>query len=138
MSPTDSKTHSPRRTWSKQRGASLMETMVALGLFALTAATMSRFLTENIRRGSSNNLYTVAYSLAAQALEDARALNYADMAACTTSHAEGGVTFNVATTVEDDTPQTSLKTITATVDWTEPGGARIISVPVVYTEVRPF
>ena len=64
----------PRRStrWSGTRGASLIETLVALGLFAVTAATMSRFLVNQIRSSSTNHLQTVAYALAAESLEAAQ------------------------------------------------------------------
>ena len=44
----------------------------------------------------------------------------------------------IATSVENDTPESGLKTITANVSWTEPNGPQHIEVPVVYTEVRRF
>ena len=43
-----------------QRGISLLETMVALGLFVVSAATTSDFLVQQIRQSSQNHLYTVA------------------------------------------------------------------------------
>ena len=135
MTPTVTHRHARRSAWSTERGASLIETVVALGLFALTAAMMSNFLAEHVRHSSSNNLHSVAYSLAAEALEGARALDLADVTSQTASHDEGGVSFTVATSVEDDTPQPNLKTITATVTWTEQDGEHHVSVPVVYTAI---
>ena len=135
MIPALTHRRSSRSPWSNQRGASLIETCVALGLFAITAAGMSQFLVGQVRRSSSNNLHTVAYSLAAEALEGARASNYGDLVDQATNHQEGGVEFTVATTVEADTPQANLKTVTATVSWTEQDGQHQVVVPVVYTEI---
>ena len=132
--------HCTRRQsrWSSSRGASLLETLVALGLLAVTAATMSRFLVQQVRASSTNHLQTVAYALAAEALESARAERMEELASETSHHDEGSVRFDISTEVEDDTPADGLKTITARVSWHSPGGAHSIEVPVIYTEVRRF
>jgi prepilin-type N-terminal cleavage/methylation domain-containing protein len=126
------------RIWSSQRGISLIETMVALGVFAISAAGINSFLTQHVRRSAGNHLQTVAYGLAEDTLEAARTLDWEDIATKQTTHAEGGVTFTIALAVQNDTPAENLKTLTATVSWTDPLGAQSIQVPVVYTQVTRF
>ena len=127
-----------RRRWSNQRGASMIETVVALGLFGIVAASMSGFLTHQVRRSSANHLSTIAYDLAESALETARAGNIGDLTSSSKTVSEGNMTFTVATQVQDDTPSVGLKTVNARVTWKDQLGTQQIDVPAVYTEVRRF
>lgn len=119
-----------------ERGATLIETVVAVGLFALTAATMSDFLLHQIRAGSSNYSYSKAYAIAAEEFEDIRALSYESIASRASTVEEGAVTYTVETTVAEDTPAPNMKQITVEVSWVEPGGARNVKVRSIYTSVR--
>jgi Tfp pilus assembly protein PilV len=121
-----------------QRGISLIETLVALGLFALTAATMGNFLVAQIRAASSNHLYTKAYALAEEELESTRALRFSDMVSDSRTVDVGAVTYTVDTNVQDDTPAHGLKKIQVDVSWAEPEGPKNVSVYTIYTEVRRF
>ena len=127
-----------RRTLRNQRGMSLVETVVALGLFALTAAAMGDFLVSQAQQSSSSYLDTVAYDLAVYSLESMRGLHYADMAADSRTVDEGGVTFTVSTDVQPDTPSSGLKTVNAQVSWNEPSGPKSVSVATIYTEIAPL
>jgi len=126
------------RRWRGQRGMTLLETMIALSLFALTAATMSQFLVAQIRHASNNNLQTRAYSLAEEALEDMRAQRFNDMASSSKLVTDGAMNYTVATTVNNDTPSDGLKSINVNVSWKDPGGSRNVLVSTIYTEVRRF
>ena len=119
-----------------QRGISLIETLVALALFALTSASLADFLVHQIRQASSNHLDTLAYSLAADAMELARAGRFADIVGESRTATAEGMTFTVTMAVDDNTPESGLKTITSNVSWDEPGGSRTISVSTIYTEVE--
>ncbi len=130
------KSTEPRRRG--ERGFSLIETLVALSLFAMTAATMGQFLVVQIRHAANNHLQTKAYSLAAEQLEATRALRFNDMLASTKTVAFNGVQYTVATDVDDDTPSNGLKTIEVDVSWNDPTGPKNVSVSTVYTEVRRF
>ena len=124
------------RGWRSQQGATLLETMVALGLFALTAATMGDFLTQQIRTGGANANYSTAYALAAEEFEDIRALPFDEIISRTSSMSQGAMTFDVDTAVADDTPSPNMKQITVNVNWNEPGGPQNVTVHSIYTEVR--
>jgi type II secretory pathway pseudopilin PulG len=128
----------PACTLRNQRGMSMIEAMVALGLLVTTAAMMGDFLVGQTRQASSNYLDTVAYGLAADTLESARAVSYENIVEGTTTAAVGGVTFTTTTQVQNDTPVEGVKTITAQVSWNEPSGPRSISVPTIYTRISPF
>jgi hypothetical protein len=124
------------RSWRGQRGATLLETVVAVGLFALTAATMGDFLRQQIRTGGANANYSTAYALAAEEFEDIRALPYDEITSRTASLTQGALTFDVDTAVADDTPSPNMKQITVNVNWNEPGGPQHVTVHSIYTEVR--
>ena len=119
-----------------QRGLSLIEVFVALGLFAISAATIGKYLVSHIRLGASNYLYTQAYVLAEQELESTRALRFTDMVPSSKLVSVGGSKFTVATQILNDTPANGLKQITVNVNWNEPLGARNVAVRTIYTEVQ--
>jgi len=127
-----------RRRVLGQRGISLMETMVALGLFVISAATTSDFLVRQIRQTSQNNLYTVAYAVAEEHLEAVRAARYLDMLPSSDQVHKGDMVFDVSTSVETNVPAPNLKQITVQVAWNEPGGRRDVEVQTIYTAVRRF
>jgi hypothetical protein len=99
---------------------------------------MGKFLVTQIRFASNNHLQTKAYSLAAEQLEATRALRFNDMLASTKTVAFNGVTYTVATDIDDDTPSNGLKTIEVDVSWSDPTGPKNVSVSTIYTEVRRF
>ena len=115
----------------------LLETLVALGLFAISAATMGNFLVSQIRRSSSNYLYSQAYVLAEQQLETLRALpQYTDIVPASATTNIGGTQFTVATGVLNNTPADGLKQITINVSWNDHMGAQNVAVQTVYTQVQ--
>lgn len=121
-----------------QRGVTLLETLVALGLFAMSAATIGTFMVSQIRHASSNDLYTKAYALAEEELEATRALRFNDMTDVTRTVTVGGMSYTIAKQVDDDTPSNGLKQIQVNVSWSGAGGPRNVSVHTIYTEVRRF
>ena len=133
MKSTDSR----RRRWNA-RGISLIETLVALGLFAMTAATMGKFLVAQIREASSSHLQTKALALAAEELEATRAEKYANMVSGSRTETVGGVLYTIQTTVQSNTPADGLKAIAVNVSWTDPQGPKDVTVNTIYTEVRRF
>lgn len=127
-----------RRRRLDQRGISLIETLVALGLFAMTAATMGQFLVAQTRHASNNHLQTKAMALAAEQLEYTRAQRFNDMVSGSKTKTEGGVIYTIATTVDDDTPANGLKSIEVEVTWNDQTGPKNVAVHTIYTEVRRF
>jgi prepilin-type N-terminal cleavage/methylation domain-containing protein len=134
MSTTDR--HTRRHRIASQRGVTLIETLVALGLLAISAATMGNYLVKQIRFSSSNFLYTQAYAMAEEQLESTRALRYNDMVAGSKTKAVGGTTFTVATQMQDDNPANGMKLITVNVTWSDGQGSKNVAVQTIYTEVQ--
>jgi Tfp pilus assembly protein PilV len=126
------------RCLAGQRGISLMETLVALGLFAVTAATMGNYLVSQIRMSSYNYLYTEAYALAEQQLENTRALHFNDMVPTSSTSTVGGMQYTVATAILNDTPADGLKSITVNVSWKDQRGPQNVAVQTIYTEVQRY
>jgi Tfp pilus assembly protein PilV len=127
---------SPRARLRCRRGLSLIEVFVALGLFAISAATIGRFLVSHIRLGASNYLYTQAYVIAEQELESTRALRFSDMAPSSKLVSIDGKQFTVDTQMLNDTPANGLKQITVNVDWNDPLGPKHVAVRTIYTQVQ--
>lgn len=127
-----------RRRRLNGRGISLIETLVALGLFAMTAATMGSFLVAQIRQASNSHLQTKALAMAAEQLETTRAQRFSDMVSGTATKTVGGVLYTIETTVVNDSPGNGLKSIAVNVSWDDPQGSKNVTVNTIYTEVRRF
>lgn len=136
MSTTDRCRRRSRR--AAQAGISLIETLVALGLFAVTASTMGNYLVQQIRMSTSNYLHTQAYAMAEEDLEATRAQRYNDMVPGTRTENIGGTTFTVDRQIVADSPADGLKTITVTVSWRDPQGPKNVVVQTIYTEVQRY
>lgn len=132
---TDRRPRLIRSRLSGQRGVTVIETVVALTLFALSAATMSDFIVAQIRASNTNTNYTIAYELAVKELEDVRALLFDQIDSRSDAQQVGGMTFSLVTEVQAGVPAPNMKHIDVTVTWNEPGGARNVSLETVYTAV---
>lgn len=127
-----------RRSLGSQRGLSLVETLVALGLFALTAGTMGSYLVQQIRMCSTNYLYTQAYALAETELESIRAQRFVEMAPESKTARVGDATFTLATQILDDTPSNGLKRVTVNVNWNDTQGPRNVAVQAIYADLQHY
>ena len=130
-------TSTKRRRFTRDtRGVTLIETLVALGLFSVVAATTSGFLAHQVKTAGLNKRQTLAYVVAAEELERMRALEYQDMVDATSEQVLENLTFTVVTTVENDTPVSGIKKVSVDVNWPEVGGAENVFVYALYTQVR--
>ncbi len=120
----------------RERGTTLLEAVVAAGLFGLAMAAMSPLMVTHIRMEGSNLTRTTAIGLAERELEDLRGLNYDSIASRSSTQTIGGMRYTVATTVRDDTPTDGVKTITTAVSWTDQTGAQSYALNAVYTAVK--
>jgi hypothetical protein len=124
---------------SRLRGAAgitLIDTLVALSLLLLSTGTIGSFLVSQIRSSSTNALYTHAYSIAAQELEDLRGTTYDKIDSRSSVVQEGTISYAIETTVLPDTPEPNMKDISVDVRWNEPGGAQHVQVQTIYTDVQ--
>lgn len=120
---------------TNQRGVTLIETIAALSLFALSAATMGDFMTHQIRAASSNTNYTVAHEVGVEELENIRSLLFDQIDGGTHQVQKGGMLYDIATTVEDNTPGPNMKSISVDIGWSEPDGQRHVVLETIYTAV---
>ncbi len=126
-----------RRLRQTQRGATLIESLVALGVFGVVAAAIGTLLTQHIGRERTNGTTTNAVTVAEAELESIRSLDYPDIATriFDPTPEAGSPKYHVQTTVVADSPAPSLKTIMTQVSWTEPAGSRSVSLYAIYTAV---
>jgi len=135
MKNIESTGHRIRACARNQRGVSLMETMVALSLFAISAASIGQFITRQTRTASTNNLTSIAQTLAEKELENLRALDYDDIAAESYSSTKGNIVFTIATTVQNGAPAPNMKQIAVDVSWHDPLGTQHVTVYTIYTAI---
>jgi hypothetical protein len=81
-------------------------------------------------------MFSVAYQLAAQELEELRGLEYDTIDSRTSQLQEGAVQYTVETTVVPDAPEPNMKEISVDIRWDEPDGAQHVQVHTIYTQVR--
>ena len=129
-----------RRALASQRGVSLVETLVALGLFALTAGTMGSYLVQQIRHRreqlsvhaglragrdkSSSRLRALRFSRDGAGLED--------RAASATPPSRSPPRFSTTRR------PTGMKQITVNVGWNDPQGPSNVAVQAIYTDVQHY
>lgn len=120
----------------RQAGASMIEVLAAISLFALVAAAVATLTGQSIRRTIENKHGTQAALIAQDQLEQMRGLDYDDIAASNGTVVHDGQQYDVTTNVQDGVPDDGMKTITVTVDWTGPEGAKSYEIETIYTAVR--
>lgn len=125
-----------RRQLHPEGGTTLIESMVAVGLFLVAAAAISSLLVGHIRYQGMNTIRTTAITLAARELENLRGLDYKDIASHTTTQSIDGRTYTIVTTVQDNTPAANMKTIEASIGWTESSGAQTYAISAIYTAIK--
>ena len=109
---------------TSERGVTLIESVVALGLFTVAAAAIGSLLVGHVRLKGSNLAATTAIVVAERELEDLRALDYADIATRRSTKTVGALTYTVTTTITNDAPAPNMKTIQTQVSWSSPAGRR--------------
>lgn len=117
-------------------GVGLLDSVVALALFLLVTATIGKFVVRQIRAGSTNGMYSVAYALAAQEIEELRGLDYDAIDSRTSALQEGAIEYTIETTVIADSPEPNMKEISVDIAWREPDGAQHVQVQTIYTGIR--
>lgn len=120
----------------RQRGVSLMEVLAAMVLFALVASAVGSLTTQSMVHSVRNRHSTNASLIAQEELERLRGLDYVDLTSATTSMSMGGQSYSVVSNVAANTPAANMSTITVTVSWTGPEGARSYVVQTIYTSVN--
>ena len=119
-----------------ERGSTLLESLVALALFGVSSAAIGTLLTEHIRAQTSNVTQTTAVALAERELEDLRAMDYADIAARSSTKTVASMAYTLTTRVDANVPAVNMKSITTAVSWSEPNGSRTVTLNAIYTAVK--
>ena len=117
-------------------GTTLVEALLAIGLFGVATAAIVTLLVGQIRQQGSNVSRTSAIALAERELEDLRTVDYASISSRAFTKTIGGMNYTVGTTVVPDMPAASMKTISTLVTWTEPSGPQSYTLTAIYTSVK--
>jgi type II secretory pathway pseudopilin PulG len=119
----------------KTRGSSLLEVLAAVSLFSLVASGVGVLAVGSIRQTVVNRHGTAAAMLAQERLEELRGLDYPSVLPYSTTRTVNGLTYTVSHSVLDNNPASGMKTITATVTWNGPGGAKSYAVRTIFTSI---
>ena len=123
-------------TRRRQRGYSLLEILVAMTLFALTASGLAAITVQGLRRTAGNRGSTGAVIAAQHELEDLRSLEYVDVASRSYGMTIAGTPYGVGTAVSNDTPAAGMKQVSVTINWSEPLGPQSYVLRTILTQVH--
>jgi len=127
--------HRPRRRRA-EAGASLIEVLCAITLFALIAAGTAALTAQSMRHTVANRHASAAALLAQWKLEELRGRDYGDIVTHTESSSMSGQAYTVTTTVSDDDPAANMKRLVISVGWTGPEGTREHEIETIFTSLR--
>jgi len=119
----------------KQTGFTLVEVIVAMVIFLVSASAVASLMYHSTVVVSQNNFTSQAISCAQASLEHLRMLDYDDVNDDSGECAGDGVNFDVVWEVTEDEPEDGTKTIVLTVSWTEKGESKSYELETIYTAV---
>jgi prepilin-type N-terminal cleavage/methylation domain-containing protein len=125
-----------RKSRRSQRGISLLEILVAITLFAITASGLAAFLVQSLRRTAGNRASTGAVIAAQHEVEDLRSLDYPAIVSRSYATTITGTSYGVGTVVQNDTPASGMKQVTVTVNYTEPLGPESYVLRTILTQIH--
>jgi Tfp pilus assembly protein PilV len=102
---------------NSRRGASLLELMIATLIMGFVAVGLVEFFAKGRIWFDQEEHKRVATLLAQEATERTVSKPYAQIAAWTETRKVSSVSYAMAVTVQNDTPETSIKTVRSTVTW---------------------
>ena len=105
----------------KQNGFTLIEVLVAMGIFAVAILGVAISATSVIRANQSSYSTTIAINLAQDKLEELKALPASLASGGPITDTINGETFSRSWNVTSDSPITGMKRIDVTVTWTDYG-----------------
>ncbi len=119
-----------------QRGASLIDAVIAVGVFALGMATLGEFLTRQTGRAQSDDLYAIACGIAEEQIETVRTKRFGDVVSASDQITKGNTTYTVDTRFVEETPGRSMKHLAVNVSWDESGRRRNVTLRVFEFDAR--
>jgi prepilin-type N-terminal cleavage/methylation domain-containing protein len=106
-------------TWRNQKGASLVEIMVALVIFGIGVVAAIRMLPQSSASTTHSRNRTIAVNMAQEKIEELMSDGYKDADLNAGNHDDPGNPlnnhYNRSWSVTDDTPVTGMKAISVTV-----------------------
>jgi prepilin-type N-terminal cleavage/methylation domain-containing protein len=120
----------------RSSGFSLVEVLVAMSVFMISAAAVSSLMMHSTSFVSQNNYRSQALTCAQAALEDVRTQAYEDIVPTSgLSCTKGAMNFGVQWTVATDSPENGMKTIVVTVTWLEKGQSKSYALKTIYSKI---
>ncbi len=104
----------------REKGFTLIEVMVAMGIFAIGILAVASMEITASHSNRSARLRTEGVTLASERLENLISQGYASIL----DGSDNGGEIDLLWTVQDDTPIVNTKTITVTASWDDRGGTR--------------
>ena len=121
--------------WSES-GASLVETLVGMVVFAIAAAATTSLMFNSTTHVADNNQSSVSIVLAQSTLEDLRMLAYQDIESGSNVFVnDAGTLFTIHWNVFDDDPGPGMKAIVVTVTWDSQGETHIYETESIFSQV---
>ncbi len=127
----------------KVKGFTIMEALIAFGVFALGALAVAAFLSRSVEMNADSEARTEALHLAKEAIAGFRDFSTrAEVVAYTTDSTGNTIVGNNATftrtwTVADVTGNTNAVLVTVDVDWTGVNGPQNVSLSSEIAKLRP-
>ncbi len=117
-------------------GFSLVEVLVAMVVFLISAAAVSSLIMHSTSIVSQNNYMSQAITCAQAALEDIRTQTYESIVSTSgQSCSRNKMNFAVQWAVTEDAPGEEMKTIVVTVTWLEKGNSKNYVLKTIYSKI---
>lgn len=100
-----------------ERGSSLLEVMIAVLIVSIVSVAMSVFFARGRFMFDQEEHKRVGTLIAQQALERAKGMNYADVAAWSDTLIVANITYDLAVSVQTGAPAADMKTVRAVTTW---------------------
>ncbi len=100
-----------------ERGSSLLEVMIAVLIVSIVSVAMSVFFARGRFMFDQEERKRVGTLIAQQALEQAKAMNYADVGAWSDTLIVANITYDLAVSVQTGAPAADMKTVRAVTTW---------------------
>ena len=122
----------------RQRGFTLIEVLVGMVLFAISSLAVTMMLMNHAQLISLNSQFSEAIMLAQDKLEDLRTMNFNSLTSNTAPPvSKKGVVYTTSWTVQQNTPNTGMTTLTVTVSWNHKGVVRNYVTKSIFSSVVP-
>ena len=123
---------------SLHNGFSLMEVLVAMVIFSISALAVTSLMVNHTKLVSLNAQSSEAIALAQDKLEDLRTMNFTSLASNSAPPViKKGTAYTTSWTVQQNTPATGMATLTITVAWNHKGVAKSYVTKSIFSSVVP-